>query len=600
MSVADDGGEPADPAPDESDGEASAEGAPGPDVTAPPVRPPLPDGLIAPLLEAAGEALRRLAAPDVPPAARRLRAFDRRGLATPAARHQLRKLLEEDEDLVAAAAGILLDRPDAARLAAAWQEATSAGGDAPLALVSATADEGRLPLLASVLAGGLPAGFEFGLGLVVALADVVGRASDAAGAVRRATAARAAAEEGLRRAEAARDTARAEVDRLDTALKEERRVRRALEQQAADTAAGADTRHASLEAALAAARQAAAAADERAAAAEQRAAGADERATTAEERATVAAERLAAAESRAEAAESRAAEAESRAAAGRLAVPAGPESRSGARGVAVPTGTGAGGLLDDQERMALGEVARAAGELAAWLQRLADGPPSVSDPHLTSPPRTPPPAAPPPPSQLPVTRRPAPPSPASPGRWPGSPFPPGARQGGGGRSGRRSGGTGAGGQAQWAGRRAPVQLPPGMLEEDPAAVEAMVRTPGVAVIVDGYNVSMLAWPGVSAAEQRERLCDALTEFQLRFRCEVTVVFDGAEVPGVRPLRRRGLRVVFSAADQEADEVVVGEVMFRPDDVPVIVVSSDREVGARAMAEGATVLPADRFLHLLRR
>jgi predicted RNA-binding protein with PIN domain len=139
-----------------------------------------------------------------------------------------------------------------------------------------------------------------------------------------------------------------------------------------------------------------------------------------------------------------------------------------------------------------------------------------------------------------------------------------------------------------------------MVEDDPAAPEAMVRTPAVAVIVDGYNVSMLAWPHASAAEQRERLCDALVEFQLRFRCEVTVVFDGAEVPGVRPLRRRGLRVVFSAAGQEADDVVVSEVMFRPDDVPVIVVSSDREVRASSVAEGATVLPSDRFLALLRR
>ncbi|MDQ1565137.1 MAG: hypothetical protein QOF96_17 [Actinomycetota bacterium] len=139
-----------------------------------------------------------------------------------------------------------------------------------------------------------------------------------------------------------------------------------------------------------------------------------------------------------------------------------------------------------------------------------------------------------------------------------------------------------------------------MQHDDPAAVAAMVRTPGVAVIVDGYNVSMLAWPDTSAAEQRDRLCDALVEFQLRTRCEVTVVFDGAEVPGVRPLRRRGLRVVFSAAGQEADDVVVDEVVFRPAEVPVIVVSSDREVRASAEAEGATALPADTFLQLMRR
>ena len=139
-----------------------------------------------------------------------------------------------------------------------------------------------------------------------------------------------------------------------------------------------------------------------------------------------------------------------------------------------------------------------------------------------------------------------------------------------------------------------------MLADDPTAIEAMIRTPGLAVIVDGYNVSMLAWPEASAAEQRDRLCDALAEFQLRFRCEVTVVFDGAEVPGVRPLRRWGLRIVFSAAGQEADEVVVGEVMFRPAEVPVIVVSSDREVRAKAESEGATTLGADALLQLMRR
>jgi predicted RNA-binding protein with PIN domain len=111
---------------------------------------------------------------------------------------------------------------------------------------------------------------------------------------------------------------------------------------------------------------------------------------------------------------------------------------------------------------------------------------------------------------------------------------------------------------------------------------------------------MLAWPEASPADQRERLCDALVEFQLRCRCEVTVVFDGAEVRGVRPLRRRGLRVVFSAAGQEADDVVVDEVMFRPLEVPVIVVSSDREVRAGAEAEGAAVLPADTFLQLMGR
>ena len=199
-------------------------------------------------------------------------------------------------------------------------------------------------------------------------------------------------------------------------------------------------------------------------------------------------------------------------------------------------------------RAALREAARAAAEREGMLRRLADGSPRAASR-----------AAPPP----------APPAAARP-------------------------------TAPKARRRAPVRLPPGMVEDDPSAIEAMIRTPHLAVIVDGYNVSMLAWPDASAAEQRDRLCDALSEFQLRFRCEVTVVFDGAEVPGVRPLRRRNLRVLFSTAGQEADDVVIGEVMFRPEDVPVIVVSSDREVQRGAEAEGATVLGADTLLQLMRR
>jgi chemotaxis protein histidine kinase CheA len=149
-------------------------------------------------------------------------------------------------------------------------------------------------------------------------------------------------------------------------------------------------------------------------------------------------------------------------------------------------------------------------------------------------------------------------------------------------------------------RRAPVQIPPGMMADSPEAAEAMVRTPGLAVVVDGYNVSMLAWPEAPVAEQRERLFGALTEFQLRTRVGVTLVFDGANVAGVRPPRKPGLRVVFSAAGQEADEVVVEEVAARSLDVPVLVVSSDAWVRRRAEVFGAQVLPSAVFLALLRR
>ena len=491
-----------------------------------PALPPIPDALLAPLLDSAGEALRRLPPIELPPAARRLRSFDRRGLATPAARHQLRSLLEENEAVLAATAAVFKARPEVAHVAEAWDEAMAAGGDAPVELVREAAAEGRLPLLASVLIAGLPDSFEFGLGLVVAMAATAEREGQSEALARAASAAQRAAEEAARRAEAARDRADAEVARLEAALREERQARRDRDQQAA----GSEARQAELETALADAQQQVAAAERQAAAADQRAAEADRRADDAERRAAESDRRASAAATEAAAAEDRARRAEERA-------PSDDER-------AVP-----GPVADPA---VLQQMARAAEELAAGLRLLADGAP---------------------PTQAPPPSRPRQSAAARANKLP--------RQ-----SSRR--------------RRAPVRLPPGMQRDDPAAIEAMIRTPGLAVIVDGYNVSMLAWPTANAAEQRERLCDALAEFQLRFRCEVTVVFDGAEVPGVRPLRRRNLRIVFSAAGQEADEVVVGEVMFRPEDVPVIVVSSDREVRAAAESEGATVLAADELLQLMRR
>jgi YacP-like NYN domain-containing protein len=149
-------------------------------------------------------------------------------------------------------------------------------------------------------------------------------------------------------------------------------------------------------------------------------------------------------------------------------------------------------------------------------------------------------------------------------------------------------------------RRAAVVIPPGMRDDSLEAAEAMVRTPGLDLVVDGYNVSMAAWGEAPPAEQRDRLCAALAELQLRIRRPVTIVFDGAEVEGVRPPRRPGLKVLFSAPGQEADEIVVEEVVARPPEVPVLVVSSDAWVREHAQAEGAQVIPVSSLLALLRR
>jgi len=471
------------------------------------VEPPaavLPEGLLAPLLELAAEVLRTLPPADVPLAARRLATFDRRGLATPAARAQLRRLLDTDEAVGAAVSDAYARSPEAAEVLEDWEPGEAVAG------VVAAAAGGRLPALASALWTVRPPGWEFALGLAVATFEA-GRVEEGVAERLRGLDERIAnLEEARRRAEVALAGAEAQAGTLETQLKEARRARRTGEERVAADLAAARARVEELEAALAEAVRRRGEAEAQAKA-EARRAAAEQRARTEAE----------------QAAEADAPPPE----------PAPPPS---------PPGPDPAVVAEAAETTArLAEAIEGAARLAG---RVAD---------LLSPEGAESPAG-------------AAPAPESPRPRPARP------------------------------KRARVQVPPGMMADTPEAAETMVRTPELAVVVDGYNVSMLAWPDMPVAEQRERLFGALAEFQLRTRVGVILVFDGADVLGVRPPRRPGLRVVFSAAGQEADVVVVEEVAARPLDVPVLVVSSDTWVRNRAEALGAQVLPSAVFLALLRR
>jgi predicted RNA-binding protein with PIN domain len=148
-------------------------------------------------------------------------------------------------------------------------------------------------------------------------------------------------------------------------------------------------------------------------------------------------------------------------------------------------------------------------------------------------------------------------------------------------------------------KRTHPRLPPGVVANSPAGVEAMLATPDVVLIVDGYNVAHRAWPEATAGDQRERLGIAATALCRRLGCEVVLVFDGN---GSRPrpsLRRGGVRVLFSEAGEEADEVVVREVEARPRRIPVVVASSDAWVAEHARDQGAAVVGADALVRAIR-
>jgi predicted RNA-binding protein with PIN domain len=151
--------------------------------------------------------------------------------------------------------------------------------------------------------------------------------------------------------------------------------------------------------------------------------------------------------------------------------------------------------------------------------------------------------------------------------------------------------------------RRPTPLPPATFEDSIEAADYLVRVSGMVLLVDGYNVSLRAWPDLATRTQRRRLTDALTELAARTGVDARVVFDGAEQPepGTRNLPVRSpVRVYFSPADVEADEVLIELVEQLPANRPVLVATSDRRVQSEVRRRGANVISSQRLLDLLGR
>jgi predicted RNA-binding protein with PIN domain len=149
--------------------------------------------------------------------------------------------------------------------------------------------------------------------------------------------------------------------------------------------------------------------------------------------------------------------------------------------------------------------------------------------------------------------------------------------------------------------RTPARLPPAVLDDSPQAVDHLLRLPGAVVLVDGYNASQTAWPERSIAEQRSRLVDALAGLHARTGVEVDVVFDGASDAGATTMApRSSVRVRFSPAGVDADDVVLALVDEYPVGRPLVVASSDRRVREGARSRGANVVTSAQLIGALRR
>lgn len=150
--------------------------------------------------------------------------------------------------------------------------------------------------------------------------------------------------------------------------------------------------------------------------------------------------------------------------------------------------------------------------------------------------------------------------------------------------------------------RIPVRLPGGLFDDSLEAADYLLHLPGALLVVDGYNVSMTAWPDIPVADQRRRLVAALVDLAARTSMPIEVVFDGADVgPAPKPGEVRALvRTRFSPPGVEADDVVLDLVAQLPSARPVVVVSSDNRVRDGARRLGANTLQSAQLVAVLAR
>ena len=140
-----------------------------------------------------------------------------------------------------------------------------------------------------------------------------------------------------------------------------------------------------------------------------------------------------------------------------------------------------------------------------------------------------------------------------------------------------------------------------LADSDPALLDQLLMLPQVHLIIDGYNVTKTGYGEIPLSDQRSRLVSGLGVLHAQTKAEVTVVFDGAELDTpVAVQAPRGVRVMFSAPGQTADDLIGQLVRAEPSGRAVVVISSDQEVCDSARRADARPAPAALLLRRLSR
>ncbi len=133
---------------------------------------------------------------------------------------------------------------------------------------------------------------------------------------------------------------------------------------------------------------------------------------------------------------------------------------------------------------------------------------------------------------------------------------------------------------------------------DAAALDGVLALPHAHLVVDGYNVTKTGYGDLPLEQQRNRLTASLAPLAAQSGAEITIAFDGGARPPAQPAAPRGVRVLFSAPDEIADDLIRRLVAAEPAGRVVIVATSDGEVVRDVRRAGAWTVPSAVLLQRL--
>ena len=116
------------------------------------------------------------------------------------------------------------------------------------------------------------------------------------------------------------------------------------------------------------------------------------------------------------------------------------------------------------------------------------------------------------------------------------------------------------------------------------------------IIIDGYNLIGIQHKDLE--KQRNKLIESLIEYRKKKGHAITVVFDGWKTGGAQENHSviGGIKVIYSRMGEKADSVI--KRIISSERRGWIVVTSDRDIAARAWASGSVPISSEDFINAI--